>query len=331
MASEAAGARAESAVPHVNARFRLFAGNPIRGTIDLEPAMSHLAIGPFERGRIVTFTAHGGDVPLIAQLIEPDRPVHNMAIPAAPFGYAELVFTKRTDGSCSMEVHLRNKTADMLLRYCDTAALSDATSIMRSKMLDAEDLLAEKGSDPVAAAVAANAILRFGHLKWLHDWTANLDFRFPWLADGAAIHGEHLARLGRHAEAAVRFFEVSARGLPMIGDALFYATERLRWYASLPPDRAPGIDVKRAAEEAEKLHLFCVAAHRQRPITSYSGLDPVRPSVEPAAAGEPVAESIDLDEWLGEGGSAQSAAEGGNDTKAPAVDAVREETVSRTR
>jgi hypothetical protein len=37
-------------------------------------------------------------------------------------------------------------------------------------------------SDPIAAAVGAYALLRFAELDRLHDWTANLYDRFPYLA-----------------------------------------------------------------------------------------------------------------------------------------------------
>ena len=134
----------------------------------------------------------------------------------------------------------------------------------------------------------------------MHDWTANLDARFPWLPDGAAIRGEHLARSGKHQEAAARLFEVVERGLPIIGDALFFAAERLKWYASLKPDHAEDIDVHRASAAAAKLQPFAAMAHRQRPLTSYPGLDPARPDTEPGPTTVP-AESIDLAEWLGEG------------------------------
>jgi len=294
--------------PKVKASFRLFAGNPVSGELHLERAWSHLSIGEFERGRIVQFLIHGGPAPLIVQLVESGWPVRNMAIPVAPSTDTVLVFTRRADGICAMDVHLPNYTADMLLAYCASAALQDASEARRSRLLNAERLLEDKGSDPIAAAVAACAILRFGQLRWLHEWTANLDTGFPWLPDGAAIRGEHLARQGKHVEASARLFEVSDRGLPIIGDALFYTVERLKWYASLPPDRAGGVDVVRAAGAMKKLLPFAAAVHRQRPVTSYCGLDPARPNTEAAAADVAPFESIELAEWLSDGGPAHGRA-----------------------
>jgi hypothetical protein len=241
-----------------------------------------------------------------------------MAIPLAPFGEALLVFTRREDGGCAMEAHLLNNTADLLLRYCVTATLAAGVTV-QSRLLDAESLLSEKDADPVAAAVAAGAILSYGELQWLHDWTERLDLRFSWLPDGAAIHAEHLARRGRHVEAAARFFEVPMRGLPVLGDALVFTIERLKWYSSLNPQHAQGIDVNRAADALAKLNPFGLAAHRGRPVTSYSGLDPRQPSQDLWDGLQMPADSVDLAEWLGEGGTRNVRGGGGALSNAPTI------------
>src|SRR5439155_215308 len=65
----------------------------------------------------------------------------------------------------------------------------------------AESLILQKRLDAVSAAVGAYLVLRLGQTARLGDWTENLRQWFPWLPDGAAIRGEPLARVGRHAEA----------------------------------------------------------------------------------------------------------------------------------
>lgn len=50
------------------------------------------------------------------------------------------------------------------------------------------------------------------------------------MADAAAIRGEHLARLGEHAQALELFVALSDRGLPAFTDGLCYALDRLRLY-----------------------------------------------------------------------------------------------------
>src|SRR2546423_15128052 len=96
-----------------------------------------------------------------------------------------------------------------------------------SPELDAEELLEDKQQDPIAAAVGGYALLRFSALERLHDWTANLHSWFEWLPDGAAIRGEHLARMGQHDEALDAFLTLPSRGLPLFSDGLAYAVNRL--------------------------------------------------------------------------------------------------------
>src|SRR5262249_11698113 len=118
---------------------------------------------------------------------------------------------------------------------------------------DLERALQEKNSDPVAAAIGAYALLRLGELDRLHDWTANLFDWFPWLADAAAIRGEHLARLGRHEEALDALRTMRGRGLPLFGRGLGYALARLQTYAALSPDTLGAARHAQAAAAREAL------------------------------------------------------------------------------
>jgi len=138
------------------------------------------------------------------------------------------------------------------------------------------DLVAEKVGDPVAAAAGACAPLRLGDLERLElSWTRNLADWFPWLPDGAAVHGEHLARLGEHAEAARRFVEVVSRGLPVFATAFFFAFERLQLYSLKTPT---GFD-RSAIEGARRfLERFARDIDPIQPITTFPGVDPNRPS-----------------------------------------------------
>jgi hypothetical protein len=283
------------ALAPVKARARLFSGNPVTGALTPQPWFAHIV--NVEQGAVVQFKVDKQDQSLIAQLIEPGGPVHNMMVPATPCNSALLVFARRPDGTCRMEVHLENSTADMLLRYSAASATTAAEEAGLALLRDAERLISDKRRDPVSAAVGAAAILRFGKLEWLHKWTANLDDWFRWLPDGAAIHGEHLARKGKHAEAAIRFCEVPRRGLPFISDALFYTVERLKWYTDLKPQNAGGIDQASAREALERLLPFASLAHRQRALTSFPGVDPWRPSADLGAAADSSG-TIELAQWL---------------------------------
>jgi hypothetical protein len=303
----------------VQARFRLFAGNPLTGSIGVKPRMADVTVHAFEQGRAVQFRVSVGQDPLIVQLIEPGAAVRNMVVAAAPFTTSLIAFSRRPDATCTMDVHLDHGTADMLLRYGASSSTSAAAQTSRSTLLDAERLLMEKGQDPIAAAVGGAAILRFGELKWLHDWTANLYRRFTWLPDGAAIHGEHLARRGKHVEAAACFVDVPERGLPLLSDALFYTVERLKWYAGIKPEEAPDIDQARVNDALEQLLPWATLAHRQRPITSYPGLDPRTPSSDPAPDSlKGIQETVELAEWLGDPGTRSNTPAGGSQSVAPA-------------
>jgi hypothetical protein len=173
----------------------------------------------------------------------------------------------------------------MMLGYCGQNVATAIDGASRSASLGAEQLLDHKAGDPVAAAIGACAILRLGDMTRLHDWTAHLYDWFPWLPDGAAIRGEHLARLGRHAEAARVLMMVPIRGLPIVADALFYAVERLKWYAHLDGSAAAGFDTHGAQLALSQLQRFASYVHRLRPLVSYSGLDPGMPDAAPAPAG----------------------------------------------
>jgi hypothetical protein len=106
--------------------------------------------------------------------------------------------------------------------------------MLRSRALTAEQLLVEKNLDPIAACVGAYTLLELGNLEGLHNWTANLMDRFPQVPDGAAIRAEHLARLGKHDEAADAFLALKRRGLPVFLDGVSFVASRLNLYARVP-------------------------------------------------------------------------------------------------
>jgi hypothetical protein len=120
---------------------------------------------------------------------------------------------------------LRNTRAASLLRYVARRDLRSARVV--ADATNAEDLLYAKRADPVGAAIGAYALLAMRELERMHDWSERLCYGFDWLADGAVIRGEHLARLGRADEALACFLQLEKRGLPAISDGLDYAVDRL--------------------------------------------------------------------------------------------------------
>jgi hypothetical protein len=166
----------------------------------------------------------------------------------------------------------------------------------------AEQLLARKDADPVGAAVGAYAILRVGAIEQLHEWTRNLREWFPWLPDGAAICGEHLARQGRFEEAFDAFLEVPTRGLPLFSDGLFYTVDRLKLYCGERIKTRGRIDPLQSQAAFEQLQPFATWLRRQRPISTWPGLDVARPNAENAPITAASAAGLDLTPWFPTGG-----------------------------
>jgi hypothetical protein len=259
---------------------RVFTGNVLTGR--LQGPAAALQPEQNEPGRIVYLQVHA-TAPILVQHLEVGTAALNLVVPPG----ARLAISRRgtaesrANSLFKMEAFTRSASANLLLRYGRQGAYQRAGDTARS-----ERLLAEKIDDPVAAAGGAFALLRLGELEALHDWTENLRSWFPWLPDGAAIRGEHLARLGRHAEALTAFAELPKRGLPVLADGLFYAYERARRYSRLKSERSRDVDVGLARTLLETLEPYARVVHRQRPFTSFPGVDPARPDFRRLRAGQ---------------------------------------------
>ncbi len=288
-----AGAGAESALVEGRGALRVFSGNLLLGPGTLEAATVVLRLQQFEAGRVVYLGVQASS-PVVVQLLEVGSAALNQVVPPG----ARLAVSHRPTpeikaGSLfKLEAFTRNPIANLQLRYCRQGAYRRAGSAAES-----ERLLYEKIDDPVAAAIGAYSLFRIGALERLHDWTANLDAMFPWLPDGAAIRGEHLARLGRHVEALAAFARLPERGLPVVADGLFYAVERMKLYSRLSPERSEGVGVEQARAVLAKLERFAGVVHQQRPLTSFPGVDPARPDARLLRAGEAFPGMLQLD-WL---------------------------------
>jgi hypothetical protein len=75
-------------------------------------------------------------------------------------------------------------------------------------MADVDQMLMEKGHDPIAAAVGAYSLLRFSTLDRLHHLAGEPPKLVPMDARGSAVRGGHLAREGHHAAALQAFVEL---------------------------------------------------------------------------------------------------------------------------
>ena len=216
-------------------------------------------------------------LPTYIQLYQPGFPVKNYAVPLAP-GDRCTIRPLRSDGELHVDITLANADADLLVRYVGNNMLQEVAQIAESPAILAQNLLAKKFDFPIGAAIGGYVLLRLGELDRLQDWTKNLCKYFPWLPDGVVIYAEHLARVGEHQQALERFLELPKRGLPFTSSGLTYALNRLRQYE---PTIEKGLlkgDLKVVRGLVETLGRFCTFVDITRPLLTFTGNNPLRPS-----------------------------------------------------
>lgn len=263
----------------VEARLRLVTGNVLGHRCEVSRRWPWSSV-PAQEG-VARLEVWGRDAPLFAQVLQPDLPPFNIALPAGPEGGCVLILARLPESTIATDVQLEHTQADLLLRYREEGLLREAEVAIHSRSLDAEELLRQKRGDPIAAAVGAYSLLRWGEHERLHDWTENLRAWFPWFPDGAAIRGEHLARLGRHEEALATFLELRERGLPLFSGGVSYAVDRLRLYVSHGETTFGQYHLSPARDTLDRLQQFIPYIDFGRLVTTFTGLDPSMPDDEP--------------------------------------------------
>ncbi len=284
----------------VTAKLRAFSGNILLGGAQSRDDMGWLVPLPAPSPGVAKFNVFAGDVRFV-QLLQPKVPALNIALPISmsPPNGCQLVLTRQSNGLLSVEAHVEHIAADTLLRYFQRGFLEQAAAMSTSDILQAEQLLYQKLSYPIAATVGAYALLRFGDLSRLNNWTENLNDWFKGLPDGAAIRGEHLARLGKHEQALPVFLELPSRGLPIFSDGLSYAINRLRQYTTVDD---PGFETgtrSQAQAVLKQLQKFAWHVDYRQPLLIFSGVDPSNPDDEPL--GEDIEDfaGLDVAQYLG--------------------------------
>ncbi|MGH9970325.1 MAG: hypothetical protein ACREBG_21390 [Pyrinomonadaceae bacterium] len=273
----------------VEAKLRSIAGNVLNEDyVITEPTKWEFSYSD----ELAESTIHGTNKIQFVQLCQTNAPALNMALPAYSDLSCKLVVTRQPDGLFSFDAHLWKSMVDMLLRFSNKGYQEQAS--LTSKALDAELMLYDKGTDPIAAAVGAYAILRFNMLESLHEWTENLRNRFQWLPDGAAIRGEHLTRRGKHKEALAAFLELSKRGLPLFSDGLTYAVDRLRLYTNLKETFTEEGQLDQARTLLQRLQRFADCADFREPFTTFTGLIPHEPDSNPLEEVVTIDNGLDL-------------------------------------
>ncbi len=288
----------------VVARLRAFSGSALSGQTQVRNDQTWLVPLPASSQGMAKFNVSPGDVRLV-QLLQSEVPPLNVALPIQPgpglptWIGCQLILTRQSKGLLTLDVLLLHPAADTLLGYFQRGLLEQAATITTSDALQAEQLLFEKSSQPIAAAAGAYALLRLGDLDRLHNWTENLYNWFTWLPDGAAIRGEHLARLGKHEEALSVFLELSSRGLPIFSDGLSYAIDRLRLYSTID-DTSINIDARSQAQVILKqLQRFVPFVDFHKPLLTFTGIDPSNPDDKSLGEDLEDFEGLDVTQYLG--------------------------------
>ena len=238
--------------------------------------------------------------PTFIQLAAPGQPTWNYAVPIGEnetcnIHLVRVPSTRPSAGAqaateLAIDIALPNRNADLLLRYAGNNLMQEIAQSTDSLGVLAQDLLSGKFEHPIGATVGAYALLRFNQLERLHDWTTNLYRYLSWLPDGVVILAEHLARVGKHQEALDTLMDLPKRGLPFFTSGFTYAVNRLRHYRPVLESKEskeltgdlPAVEKLYAALERYAGYLDVT-----RPLTTFMGADPLRPSREPGSLQAP--------------------------------------------
>jgi hypothetical protein len=256
---------------------RRISGNPFADGLEIEDETD---LEPTEGE--TTYAVPGPGVALAQILQEGFAPITISTPATAGPSTTKLTWVRHPAGNWSLDVHLGNAVANLLVHYRAQGFAQQAAETLESPNLDAEELLKGKMADPIGAAVGAYALLRFADLDRLHDWTANLHEWFPDFADAAAIRGEHLARRGEHEQALEIFLTLADRGLPAFLDGFSYALDRLRVY--LESGKFSGAAKERCDDVLGVLKRLAPVVDFGKPLLTFTA-DPIellRPSGGPS-------------------------------------------------
>ena len=268
-------------------RLRAFVGNVLAGqSEEIEPPIGDVTVeGDVARMLLEGWQFGSVDGPVLLQLVQPFAAPVNVALPldlTSPGANRCSLYTRSApDGHVSVEPHLPDSNADLLVRFLSEDLLQEAATAIQFDVVPSERLLQGKMVDPIGAAVGAYALLRFGELDRLHDWTENLRSFFPFLPDGVAIRGEHLARAGQHHEALEVFLGLAQRGLPIFTAGFFYVVDRLGLYTRVTDSTFTPAEQSAAESLLGQLNRFVPYVDRRAAFLSYPGVDPREPSREP--------------------------------------------------
>jgi hypothetical protein len=156
-----------------------------------------------------------------------------------------------------------------LVGYLGAGRLPAASAVFSQ----AKNRLFKKYTNPIAAAAGGYVLLgnpTSEERDYWHGWIRNLMRSFPWLPDGAILHGRLLLRLSQEAdqlaEARENFLEGARRGLPYYSKGVVYLLEGL---ARFKNDAARKGEADEEVETAHKLiQELALRTNMRQPFTT---------------------------------------------------------------
>jgi hypothetical protein len=175
-------------------------------------------------------------------------------------------------------ISLGNRRAEAVLSCLSLGSLEQASRLGESLVDQAENMLKQKVTDPIAATVAGYFLLKASALDKLHDWTATLAELFTWLPDGPVIRAWHLLRLPDPDPGEIRTLLVDAvaRGLPLFTVGLRMLHDGLSLLARSDPDNSP------SAHALNLIRPYTAAANWSALMTTFYGDNPDQPKLPSA-------------------------------------------------
>jgi hypothetical protein len=239
----------------------------------------------------------------LVQLLEPSKPPVNIVLPRASSLAGQILFTASDDGRIAVDVHLESAQVNALLSYYSRGLLQYAAALATSSALRDDLLAPDREPDVVGAIIVGYILLRVADLESLHEWIERLKDRFQSLPDGLAIMAEYQARLGEHIEAQRIIHKLATVGLPFMRDGLSYVVNRLRQYTHSIPVPSEQESTEWAQSLLDQLQSFASFMDFHKPILTFTGLDPSRPSADALGPDLSRYDGVDLAPYLGKAAS----------------------------
>jgi hypothetical protein len=176
---------------------------------------------------------------------------------------AQIIVTLHLDryGSPRPTFIMPRVAATMLYKYMSEGESEAAARLAGSAELCALELVENKVEDPVSGALGMYLLLNTGRLDYIGERSEKLYHYNARLADGAIIWAEHLARIGRHEEAATVLKSLKERGIPALTVGFSTALSRISTYI-----RA-GLESERLTEIESMLRYWARRAIPNSPTT----------------------------------------------------------------